>query len=150
LVSPLISSCVLVQPSGSYRDLHSFPTRRSSDLPLSGGMEHQTMTTQGYFEKGLTTHELGHQWWGDNVTCESWADIWVNEGFASYSEYLMLENLYPNETTSHMLDIHNNVKSNPNGSVWVQDSLNESRIFSGRLTYDKGAAIVHTFRFIMN
>lgn len=118
--------------------------------PLSGGMEHQTMTTQGYFEKGLTTHELGHQWWGDNVTCESWADIWVNEGFASYSEYLMLENLYPNETNSHMLDIHNNVKSNPNGSVWVQDSLNESRIFSGRLTYDKGAAIVHTFRFIMN
>lgn len=118
--------------------------------PLSGGMEHQTMTTQGFFEKGLTTHELGHQWWGDNVTCESWADIWVNEGFASYSEYLMLEYLYPNETNSHMLDIHNNVKSNPNGSVWVQDSLNESRIFSGRLTYDKGAAIVHTFRFIMN
>jgi len=43
-----------------------------------------------------------------------------------------------------------NVKSNPNGSVWVEDSLNEGRIFSGRLTYDKGAAIIHTFRFMMN
>ncbi|MGB0915061.1 MAG: M1 family aminopeptidase [Crocinitomicaceae bacterium] len=118
--------------------------------PLSGGMEHQTMTTQGWFAKGLTAHELGHQWWGNNVTCASWADIWVNEGFASYSEYLMLEDLYPNEKDQHMLDVHNNVMSNPNGSVWVEDSLNENRIFSGRLTYDKGAAIVHTFRYIMN
>ena len=118
--------------------------------PLSGGMEHQTMTTQGWFAKGLTSHELGHQWWGDNVTCASWADIWVNEGFASYSEYLMLENLYPAENDQHMVDVHNNVMSQPNGSVWVEDSLNENRIFSGRLTYDKGAAIIHTFRFLMN
>lgn len=118
--------------------------------PLSGGMEHQTMTTQGFFTRGLTSHELGHQWWGDNVTCDSWADIWVNEGFASYSEQLMLEYLYPGDEVGNMNDIHNNVKSNPNGSVWVEDSLNEGRIFSGRLTYDKGAAIVHTFRFMMN
>ena len=118
--------------------------------PLSGGMEHQTMTTQGFFVKWLTAHELGHQWWGDNITCASWADIWVNEGFASYSEYLMLENLYPAEKDQDMIDRHNNIMSNPNGSVWVEDSLNEGRIFSGRLTYDKGAAIVHTFRFIMN
>ena len=118
--------------------------------PLSGGMEHQTMTTQGYFTRGLTSHELGHQWWGDNVTCDSWADIWVNEGFASYSEQLMLEYLYPGDEVGNMNDIHNNVKSQPNGSVWVEDSLNEGRIFSGRLTYDKGAAIIHTFRFMMN
>ncbi|MCH2224682.1 MAG: T9SS type A sorting domain-containing protein [Crocinitomicaceae bacterium] len=118
--------------------------------PLSGGMEHQTMTTQGYFTKGLTAHELGHQWWGNNVTCASWSDIWVNEGFASYCEYIMLENLYPNETALDMESRHDYVKSNPNGSVWVLDSLNESRIFNGRLTYDKGASIIHTFRFIMD
>ena len=118
--------------------------------PLSGGMEHQTMTTQGFFNKGLTSHELGHQWWGDNVTCASWADIWVNEGFASYSEYLMLENLYPSETTTHMFDIHDNVMSQNGGSTYCLDSLNSNRIFSGRLTYDKGAAIIHTFRYIMN
>lgn len=118
--------------------------------PLSGGMEHQTMTTQGWFEKGLTAHELGHQWWGNYVTCGSWADIWVNEGFASYSEYLMLENLYPTSTTSHMLDVHNNVKASSSGSVWVEDSLNEGRIFSGRFTYDKGAAIIHTMRYLIN
>ncbi|NVK62950.1 MAG: T9SS type A sorting domain-containing protein [Flavobacteriales bacterium] len=118
--------------------------------PLSGGMEHQTMTTQGFFVKSLTAHELGHQWWGDNITCASWSDIWVNEGFASYSEYLMLENMYPNETTLDMQDRHDNIMSSPGGSVWVLDSLNEGRIFSGRLTYDKGAAILHTFRFILD
>jgi aminopeptidase N len=118
--------------------------------PISGGMEHQTMTTQGFFEKKLTAHELGHQWWGNNVTCASWCDIWINEGFASYSEYLMLENLYSAEKAQHMLDVHQNVKTQTGGSVWVLDSLNESRIFSGRLTYDKGAGIVHTIRFLIN
>jgi aminopeptidase N len=118
--------------------------------PLSGGMEHQTMTTQGFFEKGLTAHELGHQWWGNNVTCASWSDIWVNEGFASYSEYLMLQNLYPGQQNAHMTDVHDNVMSQPNGSTWVLDSLNENRIFSGRLTYDKGAAIIHTLRYMVD
>ncbi len=118
--------------------------------PLSGGMEHQTMTTQGWFEKGLTAHELGHQWWGNHVTCASWADIWINEGFASYSEYLMLENIYPTLKNQHMTDVHTNVMSQNGGSVYCLDSLNDSRIFSGRLTYDKGAAIVHTMRYVMN
>jgi len=118
--------------------------------PLGGGMEHQTMTTQGSFSKGLTSHELAHQWWGDHVTCASWADIWVNEGFASYSEYLMLENLYPGQQQTDMLDRHDNIMSQLDGSVWVEDSLNEGRIFDGRLTYDKGAAIIHTLRFLIN
>jgi len=113
-------------------------------------MEHQTMTTQGFFEKTLTAHELAHQWWGNQVTCDSWSDIWVNEGWASYSEYLMLENLYPAEKNQHMLDVHNNVMSQTGGSVWCLDSLNENRIFSGRLTYDKGAGIIHTMRYIVN
>lgn len=118
--------------------------------PLSGGMEHQTMTTQGFFEKSLTAHELAHQWWGDHVTCASWADIWVNEGFASYSEYLMLQSLYPNEAAGDMNERHTNIMQQPGGSVWVQDSLSDASIFSSRLSYDKGAAIVHTLRYLIN
>lgn len=118
--------------------------------PISGGMEHQTMTTQGFFERSLTAHELGHQWWGDHVTCAAWSDIWLNEGFASYSEYLMMENLYPGDEITKMADVHDNVMSQPGGSVWVLDSLDEARIFSGRLSYDKGSAIVHTLRFLVN
>lgn len=122
-----------------------------SVAPLSGGMEHQTMTTQGFFDRSLTAHELAHQWWGNHVTCGSWADIWINEGFASYSEYLMLYNLYsPGTAQNNMQNVHNNVMSQPGGSTWVADSLNENAIFNGRLVYDKGGAIVHTLRYIIN
>ena len=118
--------------------------------PISGGMEHQTMTTQGFFNPTLTCHELAHQWFGNHVTCSSWADIWVNEGFASYAEYMMLEELYPGQHLQDMLDRHDNIMSQVGGSVWVEDSLSDGSIFSGRLVYDKGAAIVHTLRFLIN
>jgi aminopeptidase N len=117
--------------------------------PIGGGMEHQTMTTQGFFEKTLTAHELAHQWWGNHVTCASWCDIWLNEGFASYSEYLMLAALYNGQQANHMTQVHQSVMQQPGGSVWVLDSLNEARIFSGRLTYDKGAGIIHTLRYLI-
>jgi aminopeptidase N len=118
--------------------------------PIGGGMEHQTMTTQGSFSKGLTAHELAHQWWGNSVTCASWSDIFINEGFASYSEYVMLENLYPAEKAQHMLDVHDNILSQTGGSVWFSDTLNENRIFNGRLSYDKGSGIIHSIRYLMN
>ena len=116
--------------------------------PLGGGMEHQTMTTLGSFNFTLTSHELSHQWFGDNVTCATWSDIWINEGFASYSEYLALENLNPGMHIDWMEDAHNNVMSAPDGSVYVPPAQanDESRIFSGRLSYKKGASIVHMLR----
>src|SRR5690606_34514429 len=105
--------------------------------PISGGMEHQTMTTQGFFEKSLTAHELAHQWWGDYVTCGTWANIWINEGFASYSEYLMLQNLFPSQAAGDMQQRHTNIMSQAGGSVWVADSTDESAIFDSRLVYNK-------------
>ncbi|MEI6765605.1 MAG: M1 family aminopeptidase [Bacteroidota bacterium] len=118
--------------------------------PMGGGMEHQTMTTQSSFSFYLTCHELSHQWFGDKVTCETWSDIWVNEGFASYAEYLAAQYMVSySEAQSHMLDVHNNVMSQSGGSVYVPpaETGDENRIFDGRLTYDKGSAIIHTLRF---
>ena len=115
-----------------------------------GGMEHTTVSFMKNFSRGLIAHELAHQWFGDNVTAGSWSDIWLNEGFASYAEELMLAEFYPGEDISSMLDRHANVMEEPGGSVWVEDSLNVGRIFNGRLTYNKGAAIIHTLRYLIN
>ena len=119
---------------------------------IGGGMEHQTMSTMASFGTGLIAHELGHQWFGDNVTCASWNDIWINEGFATYSEYLMTEKLPALSTTSpaaYMNSVHTSVMSVANGSVFVPNAslFDENRIFSSRLSYNKGAAIIHNLRF---
>jgi aminopeptidase N len=120
--------------------------------PFSGGMEHQTMTSLGFFDYYLDAHELGHQWWGDNVTCKSWGDIWINEGFAVYSEHLTAQYLDPPNFASNLTSAHNNIMTQAGGSVYFtgSDTMNSARIFSSRLTYDKGGAIIHTLRFLTN
>jgi len=120
--------------------------------PLGGGMEHQTMTTIGSFNSlDVVVHELGHQWFGDNVTCSTWKDIWINEGFASYTEHLYQEHFNGATAARTQMDgVHQSVMSSPAGSVYVDDTTNENRIFDSRLSYDKGSAIIHTLRFLMN
>ncbi|RLD53329.1 MAG: hypothetical protein DRJ05_16645, partial [Bacteroidetes bacterium] len=117
-----------------------------------GGMEHQTMTTLGNFGFGLVAHELGHMWFGDNVTCATWSDIWINEGFATYSDYLahefIADPIYPPIWLSQ---VHEKVLSEPGGSVYIPpediDYNNEGRIFNSRLSYRKGALLLHMIRF---
>jgi aminopeptidase N len=122
--------------------------------PFGGGMEHQTMTSLGFFDFELDAHELGHQWWGDNVTCASWKDIFINEGWASYSEYLCHQYMTGTGTTAtqKMLDVHTSVMSQLGGSCYFTnaDTMNATRIFSSRLTYDKGSAVVHSLRYEIN
>lgn len=120
--------------------------------PLSGGMEHQTMTTIGFFNYYIDAHELGHQWWGDNVTCKSWGDIWINEGFAVYSEFCTATYLDPANLLSEVGNAHSNVMSQPGGMVFVTgaDTMDATKIFSSRLTYDKGGSIIRTLQFVVN
>ena len=118
---------------------------------LGGGMEHQTMSTMGNFTFHLIAHELGHMWFGDNVTCATWSDIWINEGFATYSDYLANEFINGWEVGKEfMIRTQNNAMSIPDGSIYIpEDEIypgNEWRIFSGKLSYDKGAAIIHMLR----
>lgn len=121
--------------------------------PIGGGMEHQTMTTLSSFSFELIIHELGHQWFGDYVTCANWQDIWVNEGFATYTYYLGQQYLTTQyDADAWMVGVHNDVMASPNGSIYIpfSDINDESRIFDYRLTYEKGAAIIHTMRHIIN
>jgi aminopeptidase N len=117
---------------------------------LGGGMEHQTMTTIGGFGFDLVSHELGHMWFGDNVTCETWSDIWINEGFATYSNYLAREFIQGASAAENFIISKQNNAMSSSGSIYIPESEvypgNEYRIFSGKLSYDKGASIIHTLR----
>ena len=118
--------------------------------PMGGGMEHQTMTTLVNFGFNLVAHELAHQWFGDNVTCASWQDIWINEGFASYAEYLALEQLVSKQEADYWMErAHDRVYTEPEGSVYIpeEDATDEFRIFSYALSYKKGAALLHMIRY---
>jgi aminopeptidase N len=122
-----------------------------SMAPIGGGMEHQTMTTQDGFSFTLTAHELFHQWFGDNVTCGAWEDIWLNEGFASYGEYLALGQFASTIDANQWMDQAQAItKQLPGGSVFVSDTSRVSRIFDSRLSYKKGAAIVHMLRYLLH
>lgn len=116
---------------------------------LSGGMEHQTMTTLGNTSTTLIAHELGHQWWGNNVTYAKWEDIWLSEGWATYGEQLYIEHFWGKQAAkAERTGIYNHVMSSGSGSVWVDDTTNVYRIFDGRLTYSKGAAVAHMLRYM--
>ena len=121
-----------------------------SMAPIGGGMEHQTMTTQDGFQFSLTAHELFHQWFGDNVTCASWEDIWLNEGFASYGEYLSLVGLNFTADARKWMNSAHDLAQRSNGSVYVADTTNVRRIFDYYLSYKKGAAVIHMLRYLLN
>ena len=112
-----------------------------------GGQEHQTSTFIISPDEGLMSHELGHQWFGDKITCGSWQDIWLNEGFATHLASMDFEKKYPlTVTTTRKNDIAN-ITSQPGGSVWVDDTTNINRIFDARLTYRKGSHLLYMLRW---
>ncbi len=111
-----------------------------------GGMEHQTSTFIVSPNESLMAHELGHQWFGDKITCGSWKDIWLNEGFATHLASFYIEKKYPANILTNRNAVLNNITSQPGGSVKVNDTTNVSRIFSGRLSYNKGSYLIYMLR----
>lgn len=114
-----------------------------------GGMEHQTMSFMYNFSYELMAHELAHQWFGDKVTCHSWQEIWLNEGFATYLSGLCYQYILPQYWNTYKQQRINNIVTQPDGSVFCYDTSQVSRIFNGRLTYNKGAMVLNTLRWVM-
>ena len=100
----------------------------------------------------LVAHELAHQWFGDNLTCASWQDIWINEGFASYFEYIALQNLRDQQDADNWMEAAMTRAFAETESIYVpaEDAENVSRVFDYGLTYKKGAILLHMIRHELN
>ena len=119
----------------------------------SGGMEHQTSSFMGSAGESLVAHELAHQWFGDKITCATWEDIWLNEGFATYLTMFYTENKYDVVNRDAMIFNRklrvNQITSQPGGSVKVSDTTSVARIFDSRLSYAKGSYLLMMLRWIL-
>lgn len=128
-----------------------YPFRREhyghAQFGWGGGMEHQTMSFMYHFEHPLVAHELAHQWFGDKVTCGSWQDLWLNEGFATYLTGLSYEFLFPNDRwLGWKQDNIQIITNRHDGSVFIPDTSDRGRMFDQQLTYRKGAYLLHMIR----
>ncbi len=112
-----------------------------------GGQEHQTFTFLVNYSTDLMAHELAHQWFGDKVTCGSWQDIWLNEGFATFMTGIYTQKLEPTRFTSWKTSTINSATRTTSGSVFVDDTTSVNRIFSSQLSYNKGAYLLRMLQW---
>ena len=144
---PLAKNCLLKYSSlfGPYPFLKEGYSQ--TQFGWGGGMEHQTNSFINSEYDQLVAHELSHQWFGDRVTCRSWTDIWLNEGFAQYMQFIYLQNFDTALVMPYLNATRTKVTAQPGGSVKVPDTSNASRIFDARLSYLKGSCGLHMIRW---
>lgn len=126
------------------------------------GMEHQSVIAYGNkYQTGylgfdfsgigldfdyIIIHETGHEWWGNNVSMKDLADMWIHEGFCTYSESIYVECLYGNETALDYINASKRSISNDRPIIGLYNVNSEG---SGDM-YQKGAVFLNTLRYQVN
>lgn len=129
---------------------------------FSGGMEHNTFsgmnpgTYNASSQWSVIAHELGHQWFGANVTCGSWKDIWVNESFAQYTEILCAEFApsvtngatgFSTRSAAKTLTMSSANQAKP---IYASDTSNINTIFTPAVyIYERGAMFISMLRKLL-
>jgi len=129
---------------------------------VSGAMENTTAVIFGDFVQKtdrelidnnndlIVAHEMIHHWFGDLVTCESWANLTMNEGFANYGEYLWFEHKYGNDNAEfHRIKELNaylqSVQMQGGHDLIWYDYEDKEHMFDAH-SYNKGGLVLHMLR----
>ncbi len=132
-----------------------------SVVPFSGGaMEHAMNIAYPLFAitgttvwENLYVHELSHHWWGDLITTSAAEEMWMNEGWAVYSEHLFNEFLYGEQAYKEMvkanhLDVLHNAAFDDGQNYFAISGVPQEFTY-GTTTYKKGADVIHSLRGYM-
>lgn len=132
-----------------------------------GGMENITATTMADTEilsakfpfvqsavEDLVSHELAHSWFGNLVTCRNWAELWLNEGFATFMEAAYREKMYGHKDYIRKIEddtsqyfLHSSLNETSEDGLFNRsaDAKNDDTMFTP-ITYQKGGVVIHTLR----
>jgi aminopeptidase N len=122
-----------------------------------GGMENQTLTSlcPNCWQTALLAHEFAHQWFGDMITCATWADIFLNEGFATWTEAHYTEHVSGYAAYKDEIDGNASyyISANPGWAIcepsWAVNTPDVNTLFDYAVTYMKGSCVLHQLRYVL-
>ncbi len=151
------SKTELVEFSNKYGD-YPFKNEKHGyyEFGFGGGMEHQTFSGMGgsaLTSWSIIAHELAHQWFGDKVTCATWNDLWVNEGFARYNEILAAELVSGlGNAVTHRGNIKTTARSVTTTPIYITDASSSNTIWTtnnNNAIYERGCMVVSMLRTLL-
>ncbi|MCX8104595.1 MAG: M1 family metallopeptidase [Ignavibacterium album] len=128
-----------------------------NELFIFGGMENQTLISlcANCWDEELIAHEFSHQWFGNLITLKTWADVWLNEGFATFAEGLWIEHRFGKEAYKEYMRIQAErfFQSENKFPIFNRDWRNRipdiGTLYNGEIIYAKAASVLHMLRYTL-